>query len=312
MKTKTVVNYVRGAAVLLPVVLLACAGGYPPPQDLVTARAELVRAKQGPAAQLNPTDIHEADIALAKAESAFNDDPTSAVTTDLAAIATLKAQAAEVAAGTMQANAAQVTAAADLKAVEAGKLRDANGQLQATKGSLASTQNALTQTQGALAQQRQETDAERAQRVKLEAQLKDAKDTLARIANVKEDDRGLVVTFQGESLFVTAKSDLLPAAMVKLDQVAQTLRGQERKIDVVGYADNQGGASQYNQDLSEKRAAAVKEYLIAKGIPTDLIRSEGRGATQFVADNNTIEGRAANRRVEIVVEPKGKSVASSP
>jgi outer membrane protein OmpA-like peptidoglycan-associated protein len=123
---------------------------------------------------------------------------------------------------------------------------------------------------------------------------------------VKDDDRGMVVTFQGETLFKTGKSDLLPAAMVKLDQVADTLRGQERKILVVGHTDNQGGNGAYNQTLSEKRANAVRDYLVAKGIPSDLIRAEGRGPTQPVADNTSVEGRAANRRVEIIVQPKGQ------
>jgi len=311
MKSNRMMLSARGAVALLPVILLACGGTYPPPQDLVNARAENVRAKGGPAAQLDPTDLHEADLALSKAEGAFADDPTAQTTVDLSAVATLKAMVAETTAVTMQANASQAASQAELKTVEANKLNAANAAVQSANGSLQASQNTLAQTQGALDQQRTETAAEHAQRMKAEAALKDARDTLSRIANVKEDNRGLVMTFQGESLFVTAKWDLLPSAMVKLDQVAQALRGQERKIDVVGYADNQGGATPYNQDLSEKRAAAVRDYLVAKGIPTDLIRSEGRGATQFVADNSTIEGRAANRRVEIVVEPKVGAVATS-
>jgi outer membrane protein OmpA-like peptidoglycan-associated protein len=94
--------------------------------------------------------------------------------------------------------------------------------------------------------------------------------------------------------------------MVKLDQIAETLRGAERKIQVLGHTDNQGGASQLNQTLSEKRASAVRDYLVSKGIPSDLIRAEGRGPNQPIADNSSVDGRAQNRRVEIVVEPKAK------
>jgi flagellar motor protein MotB len=293
MKTHTMMKSLLGVAV----VLAACGGTFPPPQELVNARAEVVRAKSGPAAQLDPADLHEADVALAKAEAAYADDPKSPVTADLAAIAALKAMAAEVTARSMEANATANQAQTNLQAVEADKLRAADSALKATQGS-------LTQTQEQLDRQRQETATERAQRLRVEAQLKDARDTLSRIASVKDDDRGMVVTFQGEMLFVTAKSQLLAPAMVKLDQVAETLRGQERKIDVVGYTDNQGGVGQANQELSERRAAAVRDYLVSKGIPSDLIRSEGRGATGFVADNSSIEGRAANRRVEIIIEPK--------
>jgi outer membrane protein OmpA-like peptidoglycan-associated protein len=185
----------------------------------------------------------------------------------------------------------------DLQATQAA-------QLQATRGSLQQTQGRLNKTQDDLAREQQETATERARRIDAEAQLKAARDTLTKIAAVKDDDRGMVVTFQGEALFKTAKADLLPAAMVKLDQVAETLKGQERKILIVGHTDNQGGPGQYNQTLSEKRAAAVRDYLVSKGIPADLIRSEGRGPSQPVAENTSIEGRAANRRVEIIVEPK--------
>ena len=301
MKTHLFMKLVVGAAAVLPVAFLSsCVATSAPSPELVTAREALTRAKDGPAARLDPTDIHEAEVALGKAEKAFSDDPGSQLTDDLAVIAALKAFAAEAVAGTLSANAAQASAQVDLRTAEADKLRAANGNLAVARGN-------LSQTRDQLEHQRSESDAERTGRLRAEAQLKDARDTLARIASVKNDDRGLVVTFQGESLFVTGKSALLPAAMVKLDQVAETLRGRERKIHVLGFTDSQGGVGQYNQDLSERRAAAVRDYLVGKGIPADLINAEGRGASQFVAENGTIEGRAANRRVEIIVEPNAHS-----
>jgi outer membrane protein OmpA-like peptidoglycan-associated protein len=279
--------------------LASCGGARTPPNELVNARAELVRAKQGPAAQLDPTDVHEAELALNRAEKAWGDDPDSPVTLDLAVIAQLKAQSAEATAGAMQATNQASQAQRDLQAWQSDQLRAARGELSQTRGD-------LNKTREDLSRQTQETEAERKKRLDLEKQLQNARDTLARIAAVKDDDRGMVVTFQGETLFKTGKSDLLPAAMVKLDQVADTLKGQERKILVVGHTDNQGGAGQYNQTLSEKRASAVRDYLVSKGIPQDLITAEGRGPSQPVADNTSIEGRAANRRVEIIVQPKAK------
>jgi OmpA-OmpF porin, OOP family len=57
-------------------------------------------------------------------------------------------------------------------------------------------------------------------------------------------------------------------------------------------------------DLSQKRAMAVRDYLVSKGIPQDLISGEGKGPADPVSDNNSVEGRATNRRVELVVKPK--------
>ncbi len=56
--------------------------------------------------------------------------------------------------------------------------------------------------------------------------------------------------------------------------------------------------------LSQRRAQSVRDYLVSKGIPQDLISAQGRGQDQPISDNNSTEGRAANRRVEIVVQPK--------
>jgi chemotaxis protein MotB len=57
-------------------------------------------------------------------------------------------------------------------------------------------------------------------------------------------------------------------------------------------------------DLSQRRAQSVRDYLVGKGIPQDLITAQGKGPDEPVADNGSVEGRAQNRRVEIVVQPK--------
>lgn len=72
---------------------------------------------------------------------------------------------------------------------------------------------------------------------------------------------------------------------------------------VNGYTDNVGTYDN-NIALSQKRAQAVRDYLVSKGIPQDLISAQGKGPDAPVADNNSTEGRAQNRRVEIVVQPK--------
>jgi outer membrane protein OmpA-like peptidoglycan-associated protein len=169
-------------------------------------------------------------------------------------------------------------------------------QLQAARGQLDQTKQQLQAEQAAAAEQSQKL-------ADLEAKLKDARDTIAKIAAVKDDDRGMVITLQGEVLFQTNKWDLKPGAMAKLDQIADALRGKEQPMIVFGFTDNVG-AHDYNMDLSQKRASSVRDYLVGKGIPPDLITAEGKGPDSPISDNNSIEGRATNRRVEIVVQPK--------
>jgi len=114
----------------------------------------------------------------------------------------------------------------------------------------------------------------------------------------------MVITLSGAVLFGSGQAALLPGAMMKLNEVADALlKGNaESKIVVEGHTDSQGSAS-LNQDLSVRRAQSVRDYLVSRGIAADRITAQGLGSTRPVAPNNTAEGRADNRRVEIVVQP---------
>jgi outer membrane protein OmpA-like peptidoglycan-associated protein len=290
---------VMGAA--LPLLLLAgagCASQRMAPPALTEAREEFLRAKTGVAMQLDPTDVHEADIALQKAEAAFRDEPDDPTTTDLAIVADRRALIAESQAATMRAQQDAQMAKQQAQGLTVTELQSARGQL-------GQTQQALGQTQMQLQQQQVASAAQAQQLRDLQAKLQDARDTIAKIASVKDDDRGMVITLQGEVLFKTGKWDLKAGAMAKLDQIADALKGKEQPIVVYGYTDNVG-ATDMNMDLSQKRAKAVRDYLASKGIPQDLITAEGKGPTDPISDNGSIEGRAANRRVELVVKPKSK------
>jgi outer membrane protein OmpA-like peptidoglycan-associated protein len=279
----------RVAIVVAPVALAglsACASDRFPPPALVDARKEFEKAKGGIAMQLDPTDVHEADLALQRANQAWSDAPDDPNTIDLAVIAQRKAQIAENEAASMKAQ----------QDTESNQLSTAKGQLDQTKQALNKTQDQLQAEQKAAEEQRKKL-------VDLEAKLKDARDTIAKIAAVKDDDRGMVITLQGEVLYTTGKYDLKPGAMAKLDQIAEALRGKEQPIVVYGFTDNVGTRDN-NMVLSQNRAQAVRTYLVSKGIPQDLITAEGKGPDQPISDNNSVEGRATNRRVEIVVQPK--------
>jgi outer membrane protein OmpA-like peptidoglycan-associated protein len=291
--TKAMLTVVAFAAIGT---VAACGGDRLPPKSLVDAREEYSHAKNGVAIQLDPTDVHEADLALQKAEQAFRDEPDDQNTIDLAVIAQRKAQIAEASAAALKSQQDAEAAKRDLAAAMANQLQAARGQLDQTK-------QALNKTQEQLQNEQQLSAAQKAQLADMEAKLKDARDTIAKIAAVKDDDRGMVITLQGEVLFQTGKFALKAGAMAKLDQIADALKGKEQPIVVYGYTDNVG-ALDMNMTLSQNRAQAVRDYLVTKGIPQDLITAQGKGPSEPISDNTSVEGRAANRRVELVVSPK--------
>ncbi len=94
--------------------------------------------------------------------------------------------------------------------------------------------------------------------------------------------------------------------------MAQALKEDGRKIRIIGHTDSQG-SDEFNLELSRKRSEAVRTYLTSHGIDSNGVVSEGAGEDQPVADNNTPEGRANNRRVEIVLEDQpGKAPMKGP
>lgn len=122
------------------------------------------------------------------------------------------------------------------------------------------------------------------------------------------------VTNTGDSLVVTLPQDILfgfDSASVSvqsqgdLQAVARSLQQYPNStVSVIGHADNVGEAA-YNQQLSEDRARAVAQVLVAGGVSPSRINAFGRGEDAPIASNQTAEGRAANRRVEIIITPQG-------
>ncbi|HEX9614532.1 MAG TPA: OmpA family protein [Bacteroidota bacterium] len=264
-----------------------CASSVPPP-ELSNARSAYQRASTGQAARLVPAELHKAQVALAAAEKSFEDDPTSFRTRDLAYVADRKARLAEALASTVAENAATANANKDYEATQARITK-------ATKKDLAASERDVTlKTEQLAAEQSARVDAEKREAVALA--------DLAALAAVKEEERGLVITLSGSVLFASNKSDLLPAAQDRLNQVSDALMAtKERRLTVEGHTDSQG-TSDYNQRLSQERAEKVRSYIVARGYPGELIQARGIGKDRPISDNGTIEGRANNRRVEIVVD----------
>ncbi|MGL6246994.1 OmpA family protein [Pseudomonas sp.] len=108
-----------------------------------------------------------------------------------------------------------------------------------------------------------------------------------------------VITLPGDVLFAFNKSDLTSSAQSQLDALMDKLQNADVvSIKVIGHTDSVG-SDEYNQALSERRASSVAAYLLSQGLAPNKLTSEGKGESQPVADNETDEGRAKNRRVEL-------------
>ncbi len=275
-----------------------------PPQDLISARAAYSRASEGPAPTVNPRDMDTARKQLDRAEASFEKHGDSQETIDLSYVALRKVELAEVVARTRQTNQAKNATVDAMHADETKTVARTSAELARTRSDLAS-QDAAYNAQGvAYTAQGEALEVEKARRIEAEKRAQQAAADLAQFASVKQETRGMVITLSGGVLFVSAKSDLLPAAQAKLNEVANALIKEDplSKIVVEGHTDSQGSAP-YNQDLSQRRAQTVRDYLVSQGIASDRISAQGFGLTRSIADNNSPEGRANNRRVEIVVQP---------
>ncbi len=140
----------------------------------------------------------------------------------------------------------------------------------------------------------QKSDSEK---VAMRAQLSEQ---LNKILATRDSARGLIVSMS-DVLFDTGQYSLKPGAREKLAKVAGILIAYPGlNIAVGGYTDNVGG-DEMNQKLSENRAGAVRDYLVAQGVATNSVGATGFGNTSPVASNENASGRQENRRVELVV-----------
>lgn len=118
--------------------------------------------------------------------------------------------------------------------------------------------------------------------------------------NAKKTERGLVITL-GDVIFDLNQAELKPGSEFNVQKIADFLQQYpERKALIEGFTDSTGSDS-YNQVLSERRAEAVRTFLIDKGISADRVAARGYGKSNPVASNDTPATRQLNRRVEIVV-----------
>ncbi|MGD8858922.1 MAG: OmpA family protein [Myxococcales bacterium] len=291
--------------IILGAMLAGCATP-PPPRQLLDARAAYNKARTGRAAQLTPADLHTAKVALNSAEQAYQNDPESPETFALAYVALRTAQLVETKASIKDAE-----QQLERSEQEEAKLREA--EIARAKGELARARAMLSEQSKELAVKGEQLEttsemleAERAAREAAEKREREAMQKLAQAAavNVKEEKRGTVIVLPGSVLFPSGKYQLTGAAQQKLTLVAGTLAPQAENHDIVveGHTDSRGSRD-YNMTLSQNRAQAVMNYLVSRGVPAEAITAVGVGPDRPIADNSTRQGRAENRRVEIIVKP---------
>jgi len=113
----------------------------------------------------------------------------------------------------------------------------------------------------------------------------------------------ITLNMPGNITFKTNSADLDPSFYKVLNSVNIVVKKYNKTVvEVAGHTDNTGGA-EYNQQLSERRANSVAQYLESQGLANNRVVTVGAGETHPVSDNSTVEGRAANRRVELTLTP---------
>ena len=122
----------------------------------------------------------------------------------------------------------------------------------------------------------------------------------------KPGEEGIIINFNSGVLFGFDKSDLTPASVKSVEELATILnKYPDTDVLIEGHTDNKG-SDEYNMNLSDKRAKTVSDYLRDKNIKSSRLRTVGYGEKQPVASNNSDEGRTQNRRVTFVITANEK------
>jgi outer membrane protein OmpA-like peptidoglycan-associated protein len=202
---------------------------------------------------------------------------------------------------------ARANAAAAQAAAEAAR---AKAQAQAERAQVQAEQARLAAAQARARAEQAQQSAQQAQNQQLAMRAK-LLQQLNSILQTRETSSGLVVTMS-HVLFNTGRYTLLPDTRVTLAKIAGVLLAYPGlKIQVNGYTDNTG-TQQINQELSDQRADAVRDFLVQQGIPSSSVSARGLGESNPVAPNDTAMGRALNRRVEIVISGNAIGIPVAP
>ena len=295
----------RTLPVALCAIAVACAS--------VKRPAELTQAEQlyqtlqgGNANQTVEPEMIRTRQAIAAAIAAVDGNRAQGYVDGLAHIALRQAQTAD-------ALERQAVAARTADSLKTERLHRLLSLTESQRNALAQQQQLSQSEIAALRQQNsateQRADSLRRAAEEANAKLNDAltqlRSLVAEITNIKETSRGLVISLS-DILFDVNKATLKAGATNNVEKIAAILNQYPNyNISVEGHTDATGSDA-YNQSLSERRAASVREALVAGGVDAGRITSKGFGESQPVASNDTPAGRQQNRRVEVIVLGAGK------
>lgn len=292
-------------ALLLTVMLLAACSTTPKTTSLLDqTRMDYQAAQNNPnVLSLAPLEMRQAGVAMDDANNAAKDNESSEKIDRLAYLAKQKIATAQELSKQKLAEASVADAA---KARDQIRLEQRTNE--ADKAKMQADQAKAQAEQARLAAQIAQGEAGDAQRKAAEEQaraleMQNRNAALeAQLADLqaKTTTRGIVITL-GDVLFGVDQSKLNPDGMRTVQKLATVLQNNmQRTVLIEGHTDNTGTQA-HNQDLSERRAGAVRSALVLMGVSRDRIETKGYGETFPVTENNTAQNRQLNRRVEIIL-----------
>jgi outer membrane protein OmpA-like peptidoglycan-associated protein len=277
---------------VLALTVMACASTPKTYDSIETARSSIQQVENMPlAGEVAVKEIDDAHAALRLAESLASKKKSETDINNAAYLANKHAQIAKE----------QITAAEAKKAQEAGQAE----RLAVVADAREREAKMKSEEADRKARELKDQDAANKERIaRLEKELSDLN------VNAKKTERGMVLTL-GDVLFDTAQATLKPGALPTIDRLATFLKDSpDRSVEVEGHTDSMGSDS-YNQDLSQRRADAVRQALLSRGVATDRISATGKGESAPIASNESAGGRQQNRRVEIIIaNPPSERAAS--
>lgn len=257
--------------------LAGCATAPDTIEELQTARAVVPQVEASPRAGVAATNVSEARKALDRANRLADRGANAKDIKYEATVATLNAEIANE------------------------KILTAQAREEIERGT--------AERQAVLLESREREARRRAEQAELERQRASTLEQELAALKAKPTPRGMVLTL-GDVLFDTGQATLKPGAYPTIERVAEVLKEEpERRVTIEGHTDSVG-SEEYNQALSQRRAAAVEAALVERGVQRNQIVAIGKGETFPVASNDDAGGRQQNRRVELIFAQEGSAVAS--
>ena len=282
------------ATAVASVFLAACASAPVAPEGSANVRSKLTQLQSDPnLATRAPVAIKEADAAVGTAEIV---QPDKALAAHRVYMADRKVDTARALAESAYAE-DQRTALAEQR--EKARLDARTHEADVAKNAALVARAETAEQKLSADAARSDADAARLAALTSEQQSMDLQRQIDEL-QAKETDRGLVLTL-GDVLFTTGMADLKSGSTGNLNKLIAFLNGYPtRTVVIEGYTDSVG-TSEYNDGLSQRRADAVRTYLIEQGIGAIRLTSLGKGESEPVAGNESAEGRQQNRRVEVII-----------